>query len=158
MLSCFNLVWLFVTLWAIAHQVPLSMRFSRQEYWSGLLFPSLRDLPDSGIEPEFPMSPALAGWPFTTSSYIWQKYLQICLYIYMCVCVCIHIYIYMYIYKTKSIRRQQAILFLRNEQKTWTNLQINSGRRRHEKFLGINSHQGSADLNHRLQLYTHEKG
>ena len=36
MLSCFNHVWLFVTLWTIAHQVPLSMGFSRQEYWNGL--------------------------------------------------------------------------------------------------------------------------
>ena len=133
MLSCFNLVWLFATLWAIAHQAPVSMRFSRQEYWSGLLFPPLGNRPYSGIEPESPMSPALAGWSFTTSTYIWQKYLYICL------------YIYMYIYKTKSIRRQQAILFLKNEQKTWTNFQTNSGQRRHEKFLGINSHQGSAD-------------
>ena len=33
-------VWIFVTLWAVAHQVPLSMEFSRQEYWSGLPFPS----------------------------------------------------------------------------------------------------------------------
>ena len=136
MLSCFNLVWLFATLWAIAHQAPLSMRFSRQEYWSGLLFPSLGDLPDSGIEPESPMSPALAGWSFTTSTYIWQKYLYICLCVYICVHT--HTYIYVYIYKTKSIRRQQAMIFLKNEQKTWTNFQTNSGQRRHEKFLGVN--------------------
>ena len=38
----------------IAHQVPLSMGFSRQEYWSGLPFPSPGDLPDPGIEPESP--------------------------------------------------------------------------------------------------------
>ena len=43
-----------VTLWAVAHQVPLSMRFSRQEYWSGLPFPSLDGLPDPGIERGFP--------------------------------------------------------------------------------------------------------
>ena len=39
-----------VTLWAVAHQVPLSMGFSRQEYWGGLPFPPPGDLPDSGIE------------------------------------------------------------------------------------------------------------
>ena len=37
--------------WTGAHQAPLSMRFPRQEYWSGLPFPSLGDLPDPGIEP-----------------------------------------------------------------------------------------------------------
>ena len=45
---------LFATLWSIAHQAPLSMRFSRQEYWNGLPFPSLGDLPNPGIEPGFP--------------------------------------------------------------------------------------------------------
>ena len=44
-------VQLFVTPWTIAHQAPLSVEFSRQECWSGLLFPSLGDLPDPGIEP-----------------------------------------------------------------------------------------------------------
>ena len=48
-------VWLFVTPWTVARQAPLSMRFSRQEYWSGLPFPSPGDLPDPVIEP---MSPA----------------------------------------------------------------------------------------------------
>ena len=42
---------LFVTTWTVAHQAPLSMGFSRQEYWSGLPFPSPGDLPNSGIEP-----------------------------------------------------------------------------------------------------------
>ena len=37
--------------WAVAHQVPLSMGFSRQDYWSGLLFPSPGDFPNPGIEP-----------------------------------------------------------------------------------------------------------
>ena len=50
-LSC---VQLFVTLWTVAHQAPLSMGFSRQEYWSGLPFPSAGDLPDPGIEPRSP--------------------------------------------------------------------------------------------------------
>ena len=48
----------FVSPWTVAHQAPLSMGIPRQEYWSGLPFPSPRDLPDPGIEP---MSPALAG-------------------------------------------------------------------------------------------------
>ena len=44
-------VQLFATSWTVAHQAPLSMEFSRQEYWSGLPFPSPRDLPDPGIKP-----------------------------------------------------------------------------------------------------------
>ena len=45
---------LFVTQWTVAYQAPLSTGFSRQEYWSGLPFPSLGDLPDPGIEPRSP--------------------------------------------------------------------------------------------------------
>ena len=45
---------LFVTPWTVAYQAPLSMEFSRQEYWSGLPFPSPGDLPDPGIEPRSP--------------------------------------------------------------------------------------------------------
>ena len=45
---------LFATPWTVAYQAPLSMRFSRQEYWSGLPFPSPGDLPDPGIEPGSP--------------------------------------------------------------------------------------------------------
>ena len=45
----FSHIWLFATPWTVAHQVPLFMEFSRQEYWNGLLFPPLGDLPDSGI-------------------------------------------------------------------------------------------------------------
>ena len=59
-LSC---VWLCATLWTIALQVPLPMRFSRQKYWSGLPFPSPGDLLDPGIQPA---SPALAGGFFAT--------------------------------------------------------------------------------------------
>ena len=44
----------FATPWTIAYQFPQSMEFSRQEYWSGLPFPSPGDLPDLGIEPWFP--------------------------------------------------------------------------------------------------------
>ena len=62
LLSC---VWLFVTPWTVACQAPLSMGFSRQEYWSGLPCPPPGDLPYPGIEP---MSPALAGRFFTAST------------------------------------------------------------------------------------------
>ena len=56
MLSPFSHVQLFVTPWSVARQAPLSMGFSRQEYWSGLPFPTPGDLHDPGIEP---VSPAL---------------------------------------------------------------------------------------------------
>ena len=50
----------------VAHQTPLSMKFSRQEYCSGLPFPTPGDLPDPGIKPTSLVSPALAGRFFTT--------------------------------------------------------------------------------------------
>ena len=59
-------VQLFVTLWAVAHQSPGPMRFSRQEYWSGLPFPHWGDLLDPGIELTSLTSPALAGGFFTS--------------------------------------------------------------------------------------------
>ena len=59
MLSCFIRVRLFVTPWTVANQAPLSMGFSRQEYWSGLPFPSPGNLSDSGIEPASPEAPSL---------------------------------------------------------------------------------------------------
>ena len=49
------------TPWTVTHQVPLSLEFSRQEYWSGLPFPSSGDLPNSGMEPMSPASPVLGG-------------------------------------------------------------------------------------------------
>ena len=58
---------LFAIPWTVAHQAPLSMRFPRQEYWSGLLLPSAGDLPDPGIEPLPPVSSALVGGFFTTA-------------------------------------------------------------------------------------------
>ena len=61
--SCWVMSNSFVTLWTVAHQASLSVGFPRQEHWTGLPFPSLGDLPDSGIEP---MSPPLAGRFFTT--------------------------------------------------------------------------------------------
>ena len=57
---------LFVTPWTVAHQVPLSVGFPRQEYWSKLSFPSPEDLPDPGIKPMSLVSPALADKFFTS--------------------------------------------------------------------------------------------
>ena len=68
LLSRFSHVRLFVTLWTIACQTPLSMEFYRQDYWSGLPCPSPGDLPDPEIEPVFLMSPGLPGRFFTTSA------------------------------------------------------------------------------------------
>ena len=67
-LSPFSRVQLFVTLRTAALQVPLSMGFSRQEYWSGLPCPPPENLPDPGMEPTSLQSPALAGRFFTTSA------------------------------------------------------------------------------------------
>ena len=64
---------LIATPWTVAHQPPLSMGFSRQEYWSGLPCPSPGDLPDLGIEPAFLSSPALAGG-FFNSSTTWEAH------------------------------------------------------------------------------------
>ena len=58
----------FATPWTVSHQVPLSMGFSRQEYWSGLPLPTPGDLPDPGIKPTSLVSPALAGSVFAISS------------------------------------------------------------------------------------------
>ena len=75
-LSC---VQLFATPWAVAHQAPLSMGFSEQEYLSGLPCPPTGDLPNLGIKPKFLKSPSLAGRFFTTiatwessNRYIWN--------------------------------------------------------------------------------------
>ena len=58
----------FKTLWTIASQAPLTMEFSRQEYWNRLSFPPPGDLPDPGIKPASLLSPALAGGFFTISA------------------------------------------------------------------------------------------
>ena len=68
LLSCFSGVQLFATSWTVALQAPLSIGFSRQEYWSGLPYPPPRDLPDSGMESMSPLAPALADKFFTAAS------------------------------------------------------------------------------------------
>ena len=68
LLSHFNRVQLFVTPWTVALQDPLSMGFSRQEYWSGLPCPPPGDLPAPGMEPTFLVSPAQAGGFFSSAT------------------------------------------------------------------------------------------
>ena len=67
-LSCFSHVWLSATLWTVAHWAPLSMGFSRQDYWSGLPWPSPGNLPNPGFEPVSLVSPALAGRLLSTTT------------------------------------------------------------------------------------------
>ena len=73
-------VLLFATPWTVAHQAPLSMGFSMQEYWSGLPCPHPGDLPNPDIKPTSLKSPALAGGLFTTGA-IWEapKYVYLIL-------------------------------------------------------------------------------
>ena len=66
--SRFSRVQFCATLWTVAHQAPLSMAFSRQEYWSGLPCPPPGNLPHPEIEPMSLTSPALASGFFTTSA------------------------------------------------------------------------------------------
>ena len=67
-LSHFGCVQLFATLWTVAHQATQPMGLSRQEFWSGLPFPTPGDLPNPGIKPTSLMSLALAEGFFTTSA------------------------------------------------------------------------------------------
>ena len=69
-------------MWTVAHQTPLSMGFSRQEYWSGLPFPSPGDLSDPGIEPESLAAPASQADSLPLSHEGGSQ------------CVCIHIHVY----------------------------------------------------------------
>ena len=62
-----SLVKLFAIPWTVAHQTPLSMEFSKQEYWIGLPCSPPGDLLNPGVKPAFLMSPALAGVFFTTA-------------------------------------------------------------------------------------------
>ena len=79
---CYSLshVQLFVTPWTAAHQDPLSLEFSRQEYWCGLLFPSPGDPPNPGIEPR---PPALEA------DSLWSERPGKCVFVCVCVCVCV---------------------------------------------------------------------
>ena len=85
-----------VTPCTVARQAPQSTGFSRQEYWSGLLFPSLGDLPDPGIEPRSPAlqadslltelwgKPSFTIWPSNCISYYWPKWVETYVHIKTC--------------------------------------------------------------------------
>ena len=85
MLSPFSCVQFFATPWTIAHQAPLSMGFSRREYWNGLPYPYSRDLPETWTESMSLTSLVLASKFFTTST-TWEafykgfnsKYFRLC--------------------------------------------------------------------------------
>ena len=73
---------LFVTPWTVDHQAPLSMGFSRQEYWTGLPCPPPGDLPNPEMEPMSLISLALAGRFFTTSATITYQHINVHLFIF----------------------------------------------------------------------------
>ena len=115
----------FATPWTTACQAPLSMGFSRQDYWSGLPCPPPEDLPDPGIEPT---SPALAGGLFTTEP-TGNPHVHICIYIihlytyinkdvymymwgYVCIW-CVYIYIYIHIHVDVCISIYLYIYFFK---------------------------------------------
>ena len=88
------------TQWTVAHQVPLSMSFSRQEYWSGLPFPPPEDLPDPGIESMSSASPALkvgslpaepSGPGTSTLLHVSNVHFLCLINSPLCVCVCAYI-------------------------------------------------------------------
>ena len=64
-LSHFSHVPLFATLWTIAHQAPLSLGFSKHNYWNGLLFPPSGDLPNPGIKPTSPVALQVDSLPLS---------------------------------------------------------------------------------------------
>ena len=84
LLNCFSYVWFFVSLWIIASQAPLSMGFSRQEYWSGLPCSPPGELPDPRIKPRSPvlqadsLPPEPPGKPKDTGvgslSLLWENF------------------------------------------------------------------------------------
>ena len=88
MLSRFGRAWPFATPWIVACQAPLSMGFSKQEYWNGLPCCPPGELPNPGIEPESLMFPALAGgflatsatlgspWKSQTARKLWELFLR----------------------------------------------------------------------------------
>ena len=79
-----NSVLLFRTPWTIAHQAPLSMGLSLQEYWSGLPFPTPGDLPNPGMEPTSPVSPTLAGGWILCHCATWEAHILYIQYDYFC--------------------------------------------------------------------------
>ena len=110
MLSHFCFVWLFATLWNIACQTPLSLGFSKQEYWSGLPY-TLPGYPDPGVEPASPVAPALQVDSLPLS---YQGSLYICIYI-----QCLYIHTHIYIYKTSLVAQTVKSLPAMWETRVW---------------------------------------
>ena len=105
-LSHFSHVPVFATLWTVAHQAPLSMRSSNQEYWSGLPCPPPGNLPDTRIKPMPPSAPALQvdSIPLRHQRSP-HMYIHVCIYylnIYICIptCVCEYVYLGHYDHNT----------------------------------------------------------
>ena len=92
-------IWLSVIPWTVDHQPPLSMQFSRQEYWSGFPFPIPGYLPDSGIKPTSLASPGLAGEFFT---YWPPGKPQLCMH------VCVYTYAYRHIHNRILLRPKKS--------------------------------------------------
>ena len=97
-----NHIQLFSTPWTAACQPPLFIKFSRQEYWSRLPFPTPGDLLDPGIETSSLASPALVGGFFATSA-TWEAYLCVCVCMYTYICVCC-IYCFLLIFRKLPIK------------------------------------------------------
>ena len=93
MFSHFSCVQLFVTLWTVAFQAPLSMWFSRQEYWCGLPCLPPGDLPDLGMEP-MPACISCISGRFFTHWTTWEAHMLVC------VCVCVYNIYILYIFTT----------------------------------------------------------
>ena len=104
MLSHFSRVWLCVTLWTLVCQAPFFMKFSRQEYWSGLPCPPPGDLPDPWMKTVSPGSPALAGGYFTTSA-TWE----------------VHIVLIVHVFKNSVIIHQDEITLKLYSRKKYIN-------------------------------------
>ena len=102
---------LFVTLWTRTCQAPLSMGFSRQLHWSGLLFPPPGDLPDPGMEPG---SPALAGGFFTTLA-TWEAQ---CIFCILLIRLCL-IFMWVWITVQKNSNQSYVHMHCWNQPITW---------------------------------------
>ena len=94
-LSRFSRVWLFATPWSVAHQAPLSMGFSRQEYWREL--PSLPsgDCPTQGSNPRLICLLHMGPLPLAPPR---KPHMYVCIYMYMYMCIYIYTHIYTHIY------------------------------------------------------------
>ena len=105
-LSHFCRVPLFATLWTAAHQAPLSVRFSRQEYWSGLPCPPPGEYSHLGIEPTSLISPVPLAPPGKCSNI----YLYLYIHTHTCICVCVCFFLYIFFFRFFSLTGYYKIL------------------------------------------------